>query len=453
MKPRSTFLSFSLPLAATAGILLFGALLGNSAFAQPATAPATPSRGAPELLDRIVLTVNEEAVTRYDIGTQKNSIVQRMKAANVAPPPDSELERQITERLIVEKALMQFARETGIRVDDTMIDRAISQVAQGNNLTLEELRAALAQENIPLPLYREELRKQITLQRLRERDVDNHIVVTDAEVDNYLKLVNAQTGGETEYLISHILVAIPSQATPDIIDERHARAEDILKRLRNGADFAQTAVSTSDASDALTGGSLGWRTAARLPAMFADTARTMKNDQISAILRSPAGFHLLKLVDSRSLNEPKVVEQTRARHILARVSETTSEDDAKQKIERAVDRLGAGESFETLARLMSEDASSSRGGDLGWISPGNTVPDFERAMDALQPGQRSGAIRTPFGWHLIEVLERRQQDVTEEHQREQARSALHQRKSDEAFEDYLQQTRDRAYVEYKSGER
>ncbi|MDR0246863.1 MAG: SurA N-terminal domain-containing protein, partial [Burkholderiales bacterium] len=223
MKPHSTFLSFPLMaiLAASASALL----LGNHAFAQADAAK-------PVLLDRIVLIVNEEAVTRYDINAQKNTILKRMNAANVTPPPDSELEHQITERLITEKALMQFARETGIRTDDTMIDRAISRVAQENHLTLEELRDALAQENIPFPFYREELRKQITLQRLRERDVDRDIVVTDAEVGAYLKLVNAQVGGETEYLISHILVTIPDQATPDLINERQARAEGILKRLR-----------------------------------------------------------------------------------------------------------------------------------------------------------------------------------------------------------------------------
>ncbi|MDR0247707.1 MAG: peptidylprolyl isomerase [Burkholderiales bacterium] len=444
MKPYNTFLFF--PLIAMIAVSVGAFLLGNHAFAQVTVAK-------PVLLDRIVLIVNEEAITQHDINAQKNTILKRMSAANVTPPPDSELEHQIIERLITEKALMQFARETGIRTDDTMIDRAIARVAQENNLTLEELRAALAQENIPFPLYREELRKQITLQRLRERDVDRDIVVTDAEVGAYLKLVNAQVDGETEYLISHILVTLPDQATPDLINERQARAESILKRLRDGNDFAQTAVAMSDASDALTGGALDWRTPARLPTLFAEAAHTMKNDQISDILRSPAGFHILKLHGSRSRNEPKVVEQTRARHILARVSETASEEDAKQKIERAAQRLEAGEPFETVARLMSEDASSSRGGDLGWINPGDTVPDFERAMDALKPEQKSEPVRTPFGWHLIEVLERRQQDVTEEYQHEQARQALRQRKSDEAFEDFLRQTRDRAYVEYKTGER
>jgi peptidyl-prolyl cis-trans isomerase SurA len=203
----------------------------------------------------------------------------------------------------------------------------------------------------------------------------------------------------------------------------------------------------------MAGGSLEWRTAARLPALFAETARSMKKDQISDILRSPAGFHILKLNDARSHNEPKVVEQTHARHILVRVSETTSEDEAKQKIDRAVHRLEADESFETVARLMSDDASSSRGGDLGWINPGDTAPDFERAMSALKPGERSEPVRTPFGWHLIEVIDRRQQNITAEYQREQTRQALRQRKSDEAFEDFIRQTRDSAYIEYKSDER
>ncbi|MDR2711300.1 MAG: peptidylprolyl isomerase [Burkholderiales bacterium] len=463
MKPYRTPLS-CLFIAAVAGALSFTAHATDSPAAAASAPPQTPppqtqtqtqasTAATSKMLDRIILIVNEEAVTRYDIEAQKNVILKRMKAANVTPPPEGELEHQIIERLITEKALMQFAKETGIRVDDTMIDRAINSVAQDNKMTLDELREALAKENIPFPFYREELRKQVTLQRLRDREVDSHTVVTDAEVDAYIKLIDSQAGGENEYLISHILVSVPNQASPELIDERHTRAEEILKRLRDGADFAQAAVATSDASDALTGGSLDWRTLARLPTLFADAVRDMKKDQISGILRSPAGFHILKLNDTRSRNEPKVVEQTHARHILARVSETTSEEDARQKIERARQRIEGGETFETVARLMSEDASSSRGGDLGWLNPGDTVPDFERAMNALQPGKMSEIIRTPFGWHLIEVLERRQQDITKEHQHEQARQALRQRKSDEAFEDFLMQTRDRAYVEYKTNER
>lgn len=474
MKPYRTLLSYLLvaSLALTSALLFDGLAVAQAPTeqtsttqtpapaAQPPAAPAeqkpapkAASATKPEMLDRLVLIVNDEAITRFDIETQKNTILKRMKAANVAPPPDSELEHQIIERLITEKALMQYAKETGVRVDDTMIDRAITSVAKENKMTIDELKAALAKENIPFPFYREELRRQISMQRLRDREVDSHIVVTDAEVDAYLKLVEAQAGGENEYLISHILVSIPGQATPDVIETRRARAEDILKKLRDGADFAQTAAAMSDASDALAGGQLDWRTLARLPALFADAVHTLKKDEVSGILRSPAGFHILKLNDSRSRNEPKVVEQTHARHILARVSETTSEEDAQQKIERAQQRLEDGESFETIARLMSEDATSSRGGDLGWLNPGDTVPDFERAMKALPLGKVSEPIRTPFGWHLIEVLERRQQDITKENQHEQARQALRQRKSDEAFEDFLMQTRDRAYVEYKTNER
>ncbi|MCL2872735.1 MAG: peptidylprolyl isomerase [Betaproteobacteria bacterium] len=464
MKPYRTFLSYLLVASAalTSALLFDGLAVAQTEPTQatpasteqkPTPAPKTPSATKPEMLDRLVLIVNDEAITQYDIDTQKNTILKRMKAANVTPPPDSELEHQIIERLITEKAVMQYAKETGVRVDDTMIDRAINSVAQENKMTLDELKAELAKENIPFPFYREELRRQISMQRLRDREVDSHIVVTDAEVDAYLKLIETQAGGENEYLISHILVSLPGQATPDVIETRHARAEDILKKLRDGADFAQTAAAMSDASDALAGGMLDWRTLARLPTLFADAVRTMKKDQVSDILRSPAGFHILKLNDSRSRNEPKVVEQTHARHILARVSETTSEDDARQKIERAQQRIEDGESFETVARLMSEDASSSRGGDLGWLNPGDTVPDFERAMKALQPGKVSVPIRTPFGWHLIEVIERRQQDITKENQHEQARQALRQRKSDEAFEDFLMQTRDRAYVEYKTSEK
>jgi peptidyl-prolyl cis-trans isomerase SurA len=277
--------------------------------------------------------------------------------------------------------------------------------------------------------------------------------VSDAEVDNFLATTAAQSGGDTEYRLAHVLVIVPELSSPEQIDAKRRRAEDALKQIRSGAEFSQVAAGFSDAPDALKGGDLGWRVPARLPTVFAEQVRNMKPGEVSEVLRSPTGFHIVKVEEIRSRNQPTVVEQTHARHILIKVNEITSESEAKIKIDRVKDRLDGGASFEDQARLNSEDASSSNGGDLGWISPGDTVPDFEQAMAKLKPGEVSAPVRSPFGWHLIQVLERRTQDVTAERQREQARQAMRLRKSEEAFQEWVRQIRDRAYVEFKANER
>ncbi|HKN09836.1 MAG TPA: peptidylprolyl isomerase, partial [Pseudomonadota bacterium] len=319
-------------------------------------------------------------------------------------------------------------------------------------LTLDGLRQALAADNVPYAKYREDVRNEIIVQRLREREVDQHITVSDAEVDLYLATVKAQ-GGDEEYLVSHILVVIPEQASADQIEAKRRRAEEALKSIRGGADFAQVAAGFSDASDALSGGNLGWRPAARLPTVFAEAVRDMKVGDVSPVLRSSAGFHIVKLLDRRSHNEPALVNQTHARHILIRVNEITSEADAKAKIERIKDRIDAGAAFDEMARLNSEDATSAKGGDLGWISAGDTVPAFEEAMNKLALNQVSAPVRTNFGWHLIEVLGRRKQDVSADRERSQAQLALRQRKADEAFQEWVRQTRDSAYVELRLDDR
>jgi peptidyl-prolyl cis-trans isomerase SurA len=291
------------------------------------------------------------------------------------------------------------------------------------------------------------------VQRLREREVDSKITVSDAEVEQYLATLKSQNAGEAEYKLAHILVMVPDQASAEQIDAKKRRAEDALRALKSGADFAQVAAGFSDASDALSGGNLGWRSGARLPTVFSDEVRAMKVGQISAITRSAAGFHIVKLLDKRSRNEPTVVEQTHARHILVRVNEIVSESDAKAKIDRLKDRIDSGAKFEELAKLNSEDTTSAKGGDLGWVNPGDTVPEFDEAMKKLEPNRISAPVRTPFGWHLIEVLERRQQDITGDRARSEAQVAIRQRKAEEAFQDWVRQIRDRAYVEVRLDDR
>lgn len=404
-------------------------------------------------LDRVLVVVNDEAITQWDLNEQRRIVMSQLKASNITPPPNDILDRQVLERLIVERAILQYAKDTGVRVDDTMVERTILRVAEENKLKPDDFRKVLEREGIPYSNYREDIRRQIILQRVREREVDSKVMVSDAEVDNYLATLASQAGGEDEYLLSHIYVTVPEQAAPDVVATRRQRAEQALEEIRAGKDFAQVAAAFSNAPDASSGGNLGWRTGARLPTVFSDEVRKMKPGDVSGILRSAGGFHIVKLADKRNRNQPMVVEQTHARHILVKVSETTSEAEGKARIERLRDRLVGGAKFEDVARANSEDASSARGGDLGWISPGDTVPDFERAMNALSVDEISQPVRTPFGWHLIQVLERRKQDITQDKRREQARLAIRQRKSDEQFEEFIRQLRDRTYVEVKSDER
>jgi len=415
-------------------------------------APSTASR-EPLTLDRVIAVVNDEALTQYEVNEQKRMLMQQLKESRLQPPSADVLDKQVLDRLITERALLQYAKDTGIRVDDTTVERTILRIAQENKLSPDEFRKVLDREGIAYQKYHEDIRRELTIQRVRDREVDSKIFVSDAEVDNYLATVAAQAGGENEYLVSHILVRVPEQSSPEQIAQRQARAEEALAKVKAGEDFAQVAASWSDANDAQQGGSLGWRTPARLPSVFVEPVRALKKGETSGLLRSPAGFHIVKLVDQRGRNAPTVVQQSRVRHILVKVNELTSDVEAKAKIDRIRERIETGAKFEDQARVNSEDASSARGGDLGWVTSTDVVPEFGRAMEALKLNELSQPVRSPFGWHLVQVLERRDQDVSKDRQRDQARLALRQRKSDEQFADFVRQTRDRAYVEIKAEER
>jgi peptidyl-prolyl cis-trans isomerase SurA len=430
-------------------LLALSAIAGS---AQNSPAPSASGVRAPPravALDRVVAIVNDEAVTQYELDEAKRLVIEQLKQQKVAQPPADVLEKQVLERIVTERALLQYAKESGIKVDDNMVERTIQRIAEDNKLTVDGLREVLAKDNVPYAKYRDDVRNEIIMRRLQEREVDSRITVSDAEVDNYLATIKAQSGGDAEYRLAHILVLVPEQANAAQIEAKRKRAEEALKSIKDGTDFAQVAAGFSDASDALQGGNLGWRTGARLPSVFTDVVRNMNVGDVSPVLRSAAGFHIVKLLERRSKDQPSVVDQTHARHILIRVNETTSEADAKAKIERLKDRLDSGAKFDELAKLNSEDPSSAKGGDLGWISPGDVVPAFEEAMNKLPLNQVSAPVRTQFGWHLLEVLERRKQDITADRERQQAQQAIRARKQDEAFQDWVRQARDRAYVEVR----
>ena len=292
------------------------------------------------------------------------------------------------------------------------------------------------------------MRGEMLMARLRDREVDNRLVVGDDEIQSFLRSQQAQGDKVDEYKLAHILVSVPEQATSEELKVRRARADTALAQLRQGADFGQVTAGFSDAPDALQGGDMGWRPAARLPTIFLDALKDTKVGQTSEVLRSPAGFHIIKLVDKRGSETPVVLTQTHARHILIRLNEVVSENDARNRLTDLKDRIEHGADFGELARLHSDDSSAARGGDLGWVTPGDVVPDFEHAMDALKPGQVSPPFKSPFGWHIVQVLERREQDMTKDRQRLAARQALKQRKSEDQWQECVRQQRDKAYVEY-----
>ncbi|MDA8129812.1 MAG: peptidylprolyl isomerase [Betaproteobacteria bacterium] len=409
-----------------------------------------PAHAATQIqeLDHVVAVVNDEVITRQELAQRYDEVVRNLSRQNTPLPPRDVLEKQVLERMVTELALLQHARATGIRVDPTQVERTLQRIAAQNKLDMAGLQAALEKDGQSLDSMRTTIRNELMIARARERDVDNRISVSDAEIEGYLQ-TQAQQGAQTEYNFAHILVTVPENASPEQIQARRARAEDIVAQLAKGADFAQLSASYSDAPNALQGGAMGWRASGKIPTLFADALKTLQPGQISPILKSGNGFHILKLIDKRGLDATLNVTQTHARHILIKTNELTSEADARNRLLQIKERIENGAKFEDMARLHSEDASASKGGDLGWVNPGDTVPEFEKAMNALKPGEISDPIQTPFGWHLIQVLGRRTQDVTQERQKLLARQAIRERKGEEAFQDWVRQIRDAAYVEIR----
>jgi peptidyl-prolyl cis-trans isomerase SurA len=403
-----------------------------------------------DLVDRIVAVVNKEVITASEL-QERVGFAERELSRQGTPLPDRRLlERQVLERLILDKAQLQLAAEGSIRIDNLQLDRAIERIAENNNLTLTAFRQAIERDGVQFDRFREEVRRQIVLQRLREREVDERIEVSETEIDLYLE-ENKSAGAErVEYNVAHILVRLPEQASPERIAQARSRAEKARDEARAGGDFARLAASYSDAADALQGGLMGWRAAERLPELYSAALQTMKPGEVSDVLRSPGGFHLLRLLDRRGAGAGRSVVQTLARHILIKTSEVVSEAEARRRLTELRERIvTGGADFAEIARLNSADASAAQGGNLGWIFPGDTVPEFERAMDALKPGEISQPVKSPFGWHLVQALERRTGGLPAERLRFLARQALRERKSDEAYQDWLRQLRDRTYVEIR----
>ena len=412
-----------------------------------------PGQSSNKPIDSIAVVVNDDVITQQELETRTLTVVQRMKAQNVAMPDQADLRRQILERMIVERAQLQMAKEYGVRVDDITLDRAIGRIAEQQKMSLQELRNQMEKEGTPFAAFRESIRDEIVMQRLREHEVDAKINISDAEVDSYMAAEKAAAAEQFELNISQIMIRIPENASAEVIAKAKAKAEEVMRQLRTGADFAKMAATYSDSSDALQGGVVGWRQTDRLPPIFAEALSKLKPGQITPLIKSVGAFHILKVSDKRSVAEAQAaasVQQTHARHILIKVTPTMSAYDAKRKLAELKERLdNKAAKFEDLAKQYSNDGSASKGGDLGWLYPGDTVPEFESAMNALKIGEVSEPIESSFGYHLIEVLERKTDDVSKERARNAARQALRDRKVEEATEAWQREVRDRAYVEYR----
>ncbi|TFW23431.1 peptidylprolyl isomerase [Duganella callida] len=413
-----------------------------------------PGESGNVAIDSIVVVVNDDVITQRELANRIKTVTARMKAQNVQMPAPADLRRQLLERMIVERSQLQMAKEYGVRVDDLQLDRSIARIAEAQKMNVQELRNQVEKDGTPFSSFREEIREEIIMQRLREHEVDAKIQISDAEVDSFIAAQKAAAAEQYEINISQIMIRIPDNASAEVIAQRRARAEEVMRQLRTGADFAKMAATYSDASDALQGGAVGWRQPERLPPVFAEALSKLSPGQVTPIIKSTGAFHILKAVDRRSLAEAQAVanvQQTHARHILIKVTPTMSAADAKRKLMELKERLdNHAAKFEDLARLVSQDGSASKGGDLGWLYPGDTMPEFETAMNGLKIGEVSQPVETSFGIHLIEVLERKTDDVSKERDRNNARQALRDRKLEEASEAWQREVRDRAYVEYRN---
>lgn len=429
------------------GFLLMVVMWSGAAQAQIQTAPHRQAQ--PQTLDRIVAVVNEGVITQHQLDARTRSATAQLQRQKVQLPPPDILKRQVLDQMITERAQVQQAKEAGVRVEDNELSQAIDRIAANQKMSTNQLRQVIEKDGMTWTDFREGIRDQMMVARIREREVDAKIVVTPGEVDNFLANQSVSGAGEEVHL-AHVLIRIPEGASPETLQKLRAKAVAIDEQAKAGRDFAQLAATYSESNDAMQGGDLGFRPIDSLPQVMSSAVANLKPGQVSDVVRSPSGFHIVKLLGRRGGASALLqVQQTHARHILIKVTEITSESEAKQKITLVHQRLKAGEDFAALAKLYSQDGSAQKGGDLGWLYPGDTVQPFEQAMNALKIGEISGPVQSPFGFHIIQVLERRTTDVSQDRQRQRAMGALRQRKMEDANLEWIRQVRDRAYVEIR----
>ena len=400
-------------------------------------------------MDRIIAIVDQSVITEQELIDRTHTITAQLEKQGTELPPQDILQKQILERLIADSLQLQLAAQTGLKVDDSQLDKTIERIAEQNKLSVDQFKSMLEKDGITMRKFREDIRSEITISRLREREVDNKLNISEGEIDNYLTTQANRGEEQDEFEVSHILIRTPEDSSPEDLQKAKTKTQEALKQLADGKSFAQVSAEFSDTPNALEGGALGWKNGSQMPTLFLDVLKNLQPGEIAKPVRSPNGFHILKLTSRRGGTSSMVVNQTHARHILIKLSEVVSEKEAKRKMDGIKERLDNGAKFEELARQYSEDGSANNGGDLGWVNPGDTVPAFEKAMNTLGIGEISEPVLSPFGWHIIQALERRQQDMTKEASRLKARQEIRARKSEEAYQDWIRELRDRAFVELR----
>jgi len=419
-----------------------------------ATSPALAQRSLSDrgtMLDRVAAVVNDGVVLASELEEQVQVIAGRLQSQGLEMPPPGVLRQQILDRLILQEIQMQRAQRAGIRIGDESLNQALADVAQRNGIALVQFPSTLAQQGIDYISYRESVRREMTLQVLRQRDVIQRINVSPRELQQFLEKQKSRPSELNEYNLSHILIAVPQEATSAQLDQAESRAQNVFQRARSGEDFTKLAIAFSNSQTALEGGALGWRRGPEIPTVLADLVVNLKPGEVSEPLRTPSGYHIVRLNEIRGADQQVVIEQTHARHILLKPTEIQDDATVQQRLIDVRDRILKGEDFSVLAKTLSDDPGSAvDGGDLGWTAPGTFVPEFDAALGRLTPNEISEPFRTQFGWHIVQLLERRQFDNTEELRRQRAFMQLRESKADEETELWLRRLRDEAYVDIKS---
>jgi len=401
-------------------------------------------------IDRIVAMVNEDVIMESELAAATLLVKGRLAGNKTQLPPDEVLRKQVLEKLILDHLQLALAEATGIKVDDNALNKTITKIANDSKMTLEQLRQTLEKDGFYFDDYRESMREQIIIRRLQRRNVVNKINISENEVNNFIAVNTNPNNKITDYRIAHILIAVPEGASSDRIGAVKRKAKRVLNDLRNGANFSKMAISVSNAQQALEGGDLGWRKPGQIPSIFIDAVKSMGKGDVSNLIRSPSGFHIIKVTDTRGTSQTHMVKQTNVRHILIKTNEILLDEDASLRLSQIKTRIEGGDDFAAMARSHSEDTVSAlKGGDLGWSSPGQLVPKFEEVMNQTAIGEISEPFLSSFGWHILQVMDRRQQDNTSEFIKSKAREHIFQRKIEEEIEAWLRRLRDEAYVEYR----
>jgi peptidyl-prolyl cis-trans isomerase SurA len=427
------------------GLCLFCALLAGVL-----TAAAEEISNSGLLLDRVVAVVNDGIVLQSDLDQQTQMISARIQQQGQQAPPRNVLRQQVLERLVLQELQLQRADRLGIQVTDEMLNTALTDVAQRNSIQFSDLPEALERQGVDYRAYRDEMRREMTLTALRQRDVYSRIFISPREVEQCVVKRKNSPAESQEFNLAHILVAIPESANTELVAERVARAEGVYERARAGEDFAQLAIAYSDAGTALEGGALGWRKGGQLPSFVADRIPTLQVGEVTEPIRSPSGLHLFKLLEVRGAEQAALVSQVHARPIRLETNEIEDDETVRQKLGQVRERILGGESFEAIAAVTSADVSSAaKCGDLGWQGPGTFVPEFEQQIDALSEDEISQPFKTQYGWHIVQLLGRRTYDATDDVMRNRCVSQMREARADEEAELWLRRLRDEAFVEYR----